>query len=157
MRCGCPEAAHVPPENKPWGPGSLCVHWCLVLEDGHARHVVGTVHKLWPWAGGHTRSTQVQPGQTEAPASPPHDNRQLPPHAVGTARYSKAGPINFLRAVTTFKSRLLFAFEDEPPIRTQTASAQTHTQSRGPGPPQVHSLCGCPASGLITRWIFHTS
>lgn len=45
---------------------------------------------------------------------------------MGTARYSKAGPINSLRAVTTFKLATAWVFEDERPTDS-TASAQTHT------------------------------
>lgn len=62
----------VSPENKPpgaWEP--VCPLVSRAWRDGHARHVVGTVHKLWPWAWGGTRSTQVQPGQTEAPGHVP--------------------------------------------------------------------------------------
>lgn len=42
------------------------------LEDGHARHVVGAVHKLWPWAWGAHAQLRYSHGRQKAPGHVPH-------------------------------------------------------------------------------------
>lgn len=56
-----------------------------------------------PGRGGHTLNSGTATADRRHQATSPTRSPPASPHAVGTARYPKARPINSLRAVTTFK------------------------------------------------------